>query len=821
MPEQDHIATLVGELPIADVVDEVRAALVSGNVLLHAEPGAGKSTGLPLTLLADASPERRILMLEPRRLAAQGVAQRLASQLGERVGERIGLRMRGQTSVSKQTIIEVVTEGVLTRLLQADPSLEKVGLVIFDEFHERSLHADLGLALTLEVQQALRSDLRLLLMSATLDAEQLGEHLSTAAQVYCAGRQHPVDIKWLGQSRDALPVRVAAAVLTALQKDTGDVLVFLPGVYEIDKTSTVLKARLKEEVAVYGLHGRADAKTQRAATAPADKSMRRVILSTSIAETSLTIDGVRVVIDAGLERRGRVDNATGSHRLETVSASQASATQRAGRAGRTSPGVCYRLWFETDHARRSKSWQAEIHRTELSALLMELGHWGASDPDDLPWLEVPPKAAMERAQTLLENLGIWAEHGLTEHGRLVASLPTHPRLGHMLRWAERHGSVDTACKLAVLIEDEGGQQRSANIELGLHSLSTAQKKRVAQLRALLSDNQRPEKQPGVGVLTAIAYPDWVAQRRPGDESRFALACGAGATMSSDDALSYADYMSVVRMGGAGREAKVFLAAALDINELEQWAPEQFTVKNFVDWDDDRERVVAEHQKTLGKLVVETKPKTDLDNVDKARALLSGIRKRGIGCLPWTDECREWQSRVALMQTVTGQIAGDDWPQVDDESLLDTLEQWLLVWLNGKSHLKSLSQLKLSEILKTMLDYQQQQALDAMLPTKYEVPSGSNIKLRYAGEAQPVLSVKLQEMFGCRVNPSIARGQINLKVELLSPARRPVQITTDLANFWTNSYPAVKKDLAGRYPKHDWPDDPLQATPTAFAKRRKR
>lgn len=818
------------------------AALRKGNVLLHAEPGAGKSTGLPLALLSAASPKNKIVMLEPRRLAAVGVAERLAAQLGEPLGQQVGLRMRGQTTVSAKTSLEVVTEGVLTRMLQADPLLEGIGLVIFDEFHERSLNADFGLALCREVQQALRADLRLLLMSATLDAVELGASMSPITQITCAGRAHPVDIIWLGSSKDELPRRVASAITTALADQSGDVLVFLPGVAEIEKTARVIEPRLGAQTLLYRLHGRADSAIQRAATAPAAQKIRRVILSTSIAETSITIDGVRVVIDAGLERRGRVDSSTGAQRLETVMASQASATQRAGRAGRTAPGVCYRLWSQSSHAQRAVSWQAEILRSELSSLLVESGQWGARDINALPWLELPPPASVARAETLLGTLGIWQAGRLSDHGAAVAKLPVHPRLGHMLLWAAQRGAADLACKLAVLLEDGGVKGNTADLGSHIqHSSSRHQERRASQLRKLLNTSAPKASTPSLAILLAQAYPDWVGLRRPGTEAKYLLSCGAGAFVASADPLAQTQWLSIASMGGASKEPRVFLACALDIDELEAWVPHLFVLQKQMDWDDRRERVVAEQQKLFGKLVVQVKTITDISDEEKTRALLSGVRKRGIACLPWTDECREWQARVQLIarlpasqesasqetpartkanQLTSGRVV-PDWPSVDDVSLTDELENWLLVWLNGKSSLKALAQLDLLSILNAMLDYQQQQALDSMLPVRYTVPSGSKIQLRYIDGDNPVLSVKLQEMFGCVENPAVANGQVVLKVELLSPARRPVQLTADLVNFWTSSYPAVKKDMAGRYPKHDWPDDPLGATPTAYAKTRKK
>jgi len=813
------IPEAIRDLPIAEVVLKVRDALSLGNVALHAAPGAGKSTGLPLALLSKATPTSRIVMLEPRRLAARSVAERLALHTNEPLGKRIGLRMRGETLVSDNTCLEVVTEGVLTRMLQADPTMAGIWLVIFDEFHERSLHADLGLALTLEVQQALRDDLRLLLMSATLDAVEISTRMGRIQQVSCAGRQHPVDIQWLGATKEAVAVRVAKAVNQALSNEQGDVLVFLPGVAQIEQTARIIEPTLTNDQRLYRLHGAADAKTQRAATAPASQHLQRIILSTSIAETSITIDGVRVVVDAGLERRARTDSSTGAQRLETVTASQASATQRAGRAGRTAAGVCYRLWSETDHARRAVSWQAEIMRADLSGTVMELGQWGATDVTALPWLEPPPAAGIARAQSLLTSLGIWANDRLTDHGIAVAKLPVHPRLGHMLLWAAQHGESKTACTLAVVLEDGGLRHRDVDLEIQLqHSVPQHNKRRIAQLQKMLnelsSDQQSNRTQaeksstaqnaPSIGLLLAQAYPDWIAKRRSGDDAKFALSCGAGATIAPDDPLAHQPWLAIARLGGAAREARVFLAAALDVDELQQWAPELFTSVKKMEWDDARERVVAEQQKRLGSLVVETKTITDISDDEKALALLNGIRKRGIDCLPWNDECRQWQARVQMMRRLVlgeARAQASQWPSVDDETLVNQLESWLLVWLHGKSSLKALVELDLLTILKAMLDYQQQQTLDALLPERYTVPSGSKIKLRYSNDDNPVLSVKLQEMFGCLQNPSVANGQVLLKVELLSPAQRPIQLTADLVNFWT--------------------DDPVNAKPTAYAKRRKR
>lgn len=803
------------------LVGDISDALLKGNVLLRAEPGAGKSTGLPLGLLLSATLNGKIIMLEPRRLAARSVAERLAMHLGERVGQRVGLRMRSDTRVSKHTQLEVVTEGVLTRVLQNDPSLEGVALVIFDEFHERSLQADLGLALCLEVQQALRDDLRLLLMSATLEAEQIASQLQPIEQFECSVRQYAVETIWMGDSRDPLPNSVVHTVLMALADQPGDVLVFLPGVAEINRTANLLQARLDASISLHRLHSGISAAEQVKATAPATDARRRVILATSIAETSITIDGVRVVVDSGLERRSRMDSSTGAQRLETVMASQASATQRAGRAGRTATGVCYRLWSSTGHARRPEQWQPEIYRADLVPLFIELALWGATSTQDLPWLVPPPLASLARAEDLLVRLGLWDSGKLTAQGKKVARLPVHPRLGHMLVWAADNGAHDIACRLALLLDEQRRGVASVDLEPDLNAgLSPAQQRRADQLTNLASIDAGAPTVTSAAIVLAQGFPDWIAQRRPGEAGRFLLACGAGAVIDKQDPLAHCQWLVVAQLGGAGSQARIFKALALDITELERVSPEKFQTVDYLDWDDKRQRVLAEHRVMIGCLVVDNRPMQDISNEDRAKALLCGIRKRGLDCLPWTDDCREWQARVIRMRSLSLPNQTNQYPLVDDESLLEHLDDWLLPWLSGMGSMKALQQLDLLKVLKSMLDYQQQKLMDDCLPRRYRVPSGSNIALSYIQPGSPVLSVRLQEMLGCAFNPTVARGQVRLKVELLSPARRPVQVTEDLANFWTNSYPEVKKEMAGRYPKHVWPDDPLSAQPTAHAKRRR-
>ena len=624
---------------------------------------------------------------------------------------------------------------------------------------------------------------------------------------------------WAGESSDALESRVQRAVLDALDRHVGDVLVFLPGVAEIARCARLLTPRLPDAVDVHALHGGVGAAEQRAATAPAVPERRRVILSTSLAETSLTIDGVRIVVDSGLERRGAIDVGTGGQRLETVTASQASAAQRAGRAGRTSPGVCHRLWGESGHARRAAHWQAEIHRADLAPLVLELGLWGAAGAHDLAWLEPPPPASIARAQDLLTRLGLWREGRLTSAGRTVAALPVHPRLGTMLVRGAADGAGRLACRIAAVLDDRTRGASSVDLEPLLNgTLTSTQDRRARQLERLLGRGDARRRSMPAAVLLARAYPDWIAQRRPGDAPAWRLACGAGVVMPADDALAHAPWLVVAELGGAGRQLRIFKALVLDIDELQHHWPECIDTVRHVDWDDDRQRVVAEQRRMVGQLVVEARPVHDVSSDDRAAGLLTGIRRVGPSCLPWDAACREWQARVTLMGTLSDDGQEPAWPAVDDDALMTSLDDWLLPWLDGIGSIKALRQLNLQQALNALLDYRQQQRLDDWLPTRYTVPSGSRIALSYLQPGAPTLSVRLQEMLGCAENPAVANGRVPLKVELLSPAHRPVQVTTDLKNFWTSSYPAVRKDMAGRYPKHVWPDDPANATPTTRTRR---
>ncbi len=816
-------------LPVLGISNQVVDSLMSGNVLLKAEPGAGKSTGLPLAMLFDEQLSGNIILLEPRRLAARAVAARLAFHLNEKVGERIGLRMREDTRVSNKTKLTVVTEGVLTRLIQADPALEGVGLVIFDEFHERSVHADLGLALCIDIQQALNDRLRLLLMSATLDMQNVSMPLGKSVEISCAVAQHTVDIRYLGETNVSFLQRIASTVMLALDEHEGDVLVFLPGVFEITRVQQQLSACVvKDNTVVLALHSGVSRELQERATCKAVEGFRRVILSTSLAETSITIDGVRVVIDSGLERRGRIDSSTGASLLETVTASQASAKQRAGRAGRTTSGICYRLWSEQGHARRSPFWQPEILRADLAPVIIDLALWGVHNYKDMAWTTEPAEASVMRARDLLAQLGLWEKNQLSAFGKVAASLPVHPRLASMLLWAANNHCLDIACHLAVVLEDQSRGDNTVDLDVLMQRELSKPSKRLAEQLATkvlagaehsLSGSvpsDRHEGKMSLGVLLAQAYPDWIAKRRSGDDSAYTLACGAGAVIDRDDALAQQSWLVVARLGGIGKQARIFKAATLSIDELERHAPHLLMQLDHVAWDVKLLRVLAERRLMIGKLVVSSKALRMIDDDERIQAMLEGIRIAGIACLPWTDELRQWQARVKRMR----ELSDEAWPEVDDESLLNNLDHWLSPYLSGFSTLASLQRLELQQILGSLLNYQQQVQLGEWLPLRYRVPSGSNIQLSYIDAGNPWLQVRLQDMFGCAENPSVAYGRLPLKVLLLSPAGRVVQVTEDLANFWTTSYSAVKKDMAGRYPKHHWPEDPLSAVATARAKPRK-
>lgn len=824
-------------LPIEAILPQLQRALAEHpHVVLQASPGAGKTTRVPLALLA--APwlrDRKIIMLEPRRLAARSAAHYMAQSLGEPVGKTVGYRVRLDSRVSAATRIEVVTEGVLTRMLQIDPALEGVGLVIFDEFHERSLQADLGLALCLESQAALRDDLKLLVMSATLDGASIAALLGDAPVITSSGRSFPVTTHYLAPplraSRDQVLQHVVAAVVRALREEQGSLLVFLPGTAEIRRVEQILRVQIDNaEVMIAPLYGELSIEAQEQAICPPPAGRRKVVLATNIAETSLTIEGIRIVIDGGLARVPRFDPSTGLTRLETVTVSQAAAEQRCGRAGRLESGVCYRLWSEGRHLLPYAA--PEILEADLAPLVLELAQWGCRDPRQLRWLDPPPTAAYTQAQDLLQRLGaLDHEQRITAHGRDMATLPLHPRLAHMVLRGQKIGAGAMACELAALLSERdvlrSGKVRDTDIRSRMHLLRgmTGEaefdrgalqrvKQSAAQWRRQLSISESDSDETLLGVVLGHAYPDRIAKRRPGETGRYLLANGRGAAFVQHELLADEPYLVIAQLEGSEREARIFLAAAIGVDQIERFFGDQILSSEFVLWDGREEAVMARRQRRLGALVLEDQPLATPDQEAVVGALLGGVRQMGLDRLPWDKHSRLWQQRVQFLH----RLEPTQWPDVSDQALMNTVEDWLAPFLTGMSRRAHLAKLDLAAALNSLLSWPQQRALDELAPTHVQVPTGSRIALDYNNDP-PVLAVRLQEMFGATDTPRIGGGKVKLLLHLLSPAQRPVQVTQDLAGFWRGSYHEVKKDMKGRYPKHYWPDDPLQAEPTRRAKPR--
>ena len=835
-------------LPIDEVLPALRLALAERHeTVLEAPPGAGKTTRVPLALLNEPwLAGQKILMLEPRRLAARAAAERLASELGEKVGQTVGYRIRLDSKVGPETRIEVVTEGILTRRLQHDPALEGVGLLIFDEFHERSLDADLALALSLNGRELFRDEqpLKILLMSATLEGERLASLLDDAPILRSEGRMYPVAMRW---GRPFVPgefiePRVVQTVLDAINDESGSLLVFLPGQAEIRRVNQQLADALgsRSDILLCPLHGELDLTAQRAAIEPAPKGLRKVVLATNIAETSLTIDGVRVVIDAGLARVPRFDPGSGMTRLDTQRISRASATQRAGRAGRLEPGVCYRLWSEDQHAQLAAYGSAEILQADLAGLALQLARWGVT-PEQLIWLDMPPSASYAQARQLLERLG--ALHGakLTAHGEAMAELPAHPRIAHLLIRGQDLGLAEMACDVAALL-GERDILRGAGADVHSRLALLSGESRVArggqggvqrarqlarQYRGYLRGKATqpvadPDHPRWLGALLALAYPDRVAQQRKPGGAEYRLANGRAALFSEVDGLMKQPWLVIADLGSrqGQREERIYLAAEFDPGLLDNVLSEQVSVVDQLDWDEREGVLRAERQRKVGELVLSREPLNGLDEAARTQALVNLVRRKGLELLPWTPELRQWQARVALLRQLDLLAQGQsEWPDVSDGALLAGLEDWLGPYLGRVSRLSHFANLDLSSIVHNLLKWPLPQRLDELAPHHIKVPSGSSVRLDYS-EQPPILAVRLQELFGLADTPRIAGGRQVVKLHLLSPARRPVQVTQDLANFWRSTYAEVKKDLKGRYPKHYWPDDPLVAEATARIKPRK-
>jgi ATP-dependent helicase HrpB len=829
-------------LPIVAALPDLKAALQTHSAaVLQAPPGAGKSTFVPLALLNEPwLQHRKILMLEPRRIATRAVASRMASNRRESLGQTVGYRTRLDTKVGARTRIEVVTEGILTRMLQADAALEDVGLVIFDEYHERNLQADLGLALCLDVQATLREDLKLLAMSATLDGSALASLLNEAPIVSSMGHAFPVTTHYrqrvASRTQSANPdvcEELASVIGRALESDAGDMLVFLPGQGEIRRLQRLLEnARVGSACDVYALYGDLSAADQDRAIAPGVPGRRKIVLATNIAETSLTIEGVRIVVDSGLERRSRFDPATGMNKLDTVRISRASADQRRGRAGRTAPGVCYRWWTESEHAALRAHTPAEILETDLAPLALELASWGVTEPSNLRWLDAPPSAPFAQARDLLTALAAIGKDGkITSHGREMAALGVHPRLAHMLVQARTLGLARLGSEIAAALGERdlirnSGPARSADFRLRIEALRdpssevdrgarqrTLQTAQQLQSRLGAVDAQPSDPHLHVGRLLAFAYPDRIACARS-ERGRYLLSGGRGALLA-DPHLFGAEFLSVAQLDAGEREARIQLAAPISRAHLEQDHAQLIREEERVAWDTREQAIVALRERWLGAIKLEERRLEQPDTEQVMRAMLTGIAEMGLVALPWTREARMLQQRIEFARAHDMQ---DSWPDVSDEKLGLTLNEWLAPWLVGITRRDHLQRLDMHAILLSRLSWEQQQRLATVAPTHVQVPSGSHIALDYA-RFPPALSVRLQEVFGMRETPKVANGKIAVLLELLSPAHRPVQITQDLASFWARGYQDVKKDLKGRYPKHYWPDDPLQAQATARAKRK--
>ncbi len=816
-------------LPVDNLLPEIVKALAEKlTAVIQAPPGAGKTTRVPLALLdAPWLAGRKLIMLEPRRLAARAAAHYMSKLLGERVGETVGYRVRMDTRVGPRTRIEVVTEGVLTRILQSDPGLSDYGLVIFDEFHERSLHADLSLALCLEARAAPRPDLRLAIMSATLDAAPVARLLGNAPLLTLEGRSFPVDTRYQPiPARERIEAQVTNRVRHVLSEETGSVLVFLPGGGEIRRVAAMLEENLPANTDVTPLYGNLSQSQQDAAILPATPGHRKVVLATSIAETSLTIEGVRVVVDAGLMRVPRFDPVSGMTRLVTVRVSRASADQRRGRAGRQEPGMCYRLWSEGERLEAQS--MPEILQADLAPLALELAQWGTGDVSRLAWLDPPPTAALAQARELLQRLETLDAVGrISEHGRRLLELPLHSRLAHMVVKGEEQKQGWLACLLAALISERdilpaGEQQADVNLRLRILDEQHGGQ-RLRRIRASARDIAR---QAGIrvenrietehaGRLLALAYPDRIAKRRPGNAPRYLLSNGRGAFLREGDPLGAPPWLSVAELDGNPREARIYLAASVSETELRELFAAQVETREVVEWDESNGAVAALSEQRLGAIVLKQQPLANPDPQQVTTLMLEAIRRRGLDCLPWTPVIRNWQARVGFLRRVDG----EQWPAVDDASLAATLEHWLSPFLQGCSRLSHLATLPLQQALSTFLDYRQRHLLDVLAPAYLTVPTGSHIPIDYVSGETPVLAVRLQELFGLAQTPSIMRGKIPLLLHLLSPAHRPVQVTRDLAGFWRSSYQDVKKDMKGRYPRHYWPDDPLQAEPTRRVKKK--
>ncbi|WP_316186801.1 MULTISPECIES: ATP-dependent helicase HrpB [unclassified Bradyrhizobium] len=814
-------------LPIDAVLDELSGTLERSNTaVLVAPPGAGKTTRVPLAL-RDAVwvGDKKIIVLEPRRIAARASAERMAKSLGERVGETVGYRVRFGSKVSRATRIEVVTEGIFTRQILDDPELTGVAAVLFDEFHERSLDADLGLALARDAQQGLREDLRILVMSATLDGARVARLLGNAPVVESEGRAYPVETRYVGRKPDA-PVerQMAETIASALRADAGSVLAFLPGAAEIRRTQTMLAERVHDaSVEIVPLFGALDSAVQDRAISPAPKGQRKVVLATSIAETSLTIEGVRIVVDSGLARVPRYEPDIGLTKLETVRASRAAVDQRRGRAGRTEPGVCYRLWDEPQTASLAAYTQPEILSADLSSLVLDLAQWGVNDPSALSFLDPPPQPAWKEARDLLRELdALDADGRLTDEGRRLRALALPPRLARMIVDAADHGAAAQAADIAAILTERGLGGDSVDLEVRLDQFRRDRSPRAQSARDLArrwaqqvssASARAGDADISTGLMLAFAFPDRVARNR--GNGSFVLANGRGAAVDPASSLARVPYIAVGELTGTAASGRILLAAPLAIEDIERHFAAHIEARDEVSFDQNAMALRARRRRKLHAITMADAPVALTPSEETARIFAEGICAAGLDRLPWSKAARQWRDRVTFLR----KAEGDSWPDLSEAGLAERREDWLVPLLADKTSLKDVSPGDVSDAVMALLPWDLRARLDREAPTHFEAPTGTMLAIDYEAEQGPTIAVRLQELFGLNVHPSIARGAVPLVLELLSPAQRPVQVTRDLPGFWRGSYAAVRTDLRGRYPRHPWPDDPAHAEPTRRAKPR--
>jgi ATP-dependent helicase HrpB len=821
----------VSPLPIDAAVPDLTAALrTNTTAVLVASPGAGKTTRVPLVLAREdwaqkAEKKRRILVLEPRRLAARAAADRMAQTLGERVGDTVGLRVRFGSKVSSRTRIEIITEGIFTRLILDDPMLGGVAAVIFDEFHERSLDADLGLALARDVQQGLREDLRILVMSATIDGTRIAKLLGDAPVIASEGRAFAVETRYVG--RDARPIepQVADTIMRAMRADSGSLLAFLPGAAEIRRTKALLEGRAESSTDVVALYGALTGDEQDRAIAPALPGRRKIVLATSIAETSITIEGVRIVVDSGLARVPRYEPDVGVTRLETVRVSRAAADQRRGRAGRTEPGVCYRLWDEPQTAAMEPFARPEILAADLSSFALDLAAWGGG-PDQLAFLDPPPKAALTEAKALLAEIGAIDDHGrITTEGKLLRRLPLPPRLARMVVDAGAEGDALPAAEIATLIGERGLGGNDVDLRERLNALRRDRSPRARDARAMAQRwaeiASAPSPQEGgessAGALLALAYPERIAKNRGGAAGAFLLANGRGATIDPASPLAREPFLAVAELAGTAAQGRILSAAPISLAEIERHFSDRIAARDEIVFDAASASLRGRRSRRLGAIALSDQPMPVVADDDTAQKLADGIAGLGMHRLPWTKSLQQWRDRVTFLRA----SEGDEWPDLSDTALAQTVNAWLAPTLAAKTALGDITADELNTAVRALLPWPLQRRLDAEAPTHFGAPTGSQVPIDYEAEGGPKIAIRVQELFGLDRHPAIAGGRVPLLIELLSPAHRPVQMTRNLPGFWRGSYAAVRAELRGRYPKHPWPEDPIAAPATRRVKPRNR